>query len=135
MNYKVYIDGFNNLDYWTGKADKSARNYFFYYYESGLTAMRVGPWKMHFATKERYFDDMVQHTMPQLFNLRKDPFERYDDITGFHLIMEKSWVMQPAIGILNEHLMTFKDYPPRQAAASLDINKAIESILKAKARQ
>ncbi|WP_228850392.1 arylsulfatase [Aegicerativicinus sediminis] len=135
MTYKVYVDGFNNLDYWTGKTDKSARNYFFYYYESGLTAMRVGPWKMHFATKERYFDDMVSHTMPQLFNLRKDPFEHYDDITGFHLMMEKSWVMQPAIGLLNDHLSTFKEFPPRQASASLDINKAIDAILKSKARQ
>ncbi len=135
MTYKVYIDGYNNLDYWTGKTDESARNHFFYYYESGLTAMRVGPWKMHFATKERYFDDMVSHTMPRLFNLRKDPFEHYDDITGFHLIMEKSWVMQPAIGLLNDHLSTFKEYPPRQEAASLDINKAIDAILKAKARQ
>jgi hypothetical protein len=52
-NYKVHTDGFNNLDYWTGKTDKSARNHFFYYYESSLTAIRVGPWKMHFATKER----------------------------------------------------------------------------------
>ena len=73
--------------------------------------------------------------MPRLFNLRKDPFERYDDITGFHLIMEKSWVMQPAIGILNEHLSTFKEFPPRQAAASLDINKAIDAILQSGARQ
>jgi len=135
MTYKVYIDGFDNLDYWEGKTDKSARNFFFYYYESSLTAMRVGPWKMHFATKERYFDDMVPHTMPQLYNLRKDPFEHYDDIYGFELIMHKSWVMQPAIGILSEHLSTFKDFPPRQAAASLDINKAIESILKSDARQ
>ncbi len=118
-----------------GKSEKSARNHFFYYYETNLTAMRVGPWKMHFATKERYFDDMVFHTMPQLFNLRKDPFERYDDITGFHQIMAKSWVMQPAIGILNQHLMTFKDFPPRQASASLDINKAIDQILKSGARQ
>ncbi len=128
--YKVYVDGFQNLDYWTGKTDESARNYFFYYYESGLTALRVGPWKMHFATKQRYFDDMISHTMPQLFNLRKDPFETYDDITGFHQIMRKSWVFQPAIGLLNEHLETFKEFPPRQEAASLDINKAIESILK-----
>ncbi|WP_167615061.1 arylsulfatase [Maribellus sediminis] len=135
MTYKVYIDGFNNLDYWEGKTDESARNYFFYYYESGLTAMRVGPWKMHFATKERYFDDMVTHTMPQLFNLRKDPFEKYDDIYGFELIMHKSWVMQPAIGMLSEHLSSFKDFPPRQAAASLDINKAIDAILKSDTRQ
>ncbi|KAB1066882.1 arylsulfatase [Tamlana haliotis] len=134
MNYKVYIDGFNNLDYWTGKSDKSARNYFFYYYETNMTAIRVGPWKMHFATKERYFDDMVAHTMPQLFNLRKDPFEKYDDLTGFHQIMGKSWVMQPAIGLLNKHLSTFKEFPPRQESASLDINKAIESIMKAGAK-
>ncbi len=124
--YKVHIDGVNNLDYWTGKTDKSARNHLFYYYETGLTAIRVGPWKMHFATKERYFDDMVKHTMPQLFNLRKDPFEKYDDINGFHLIMEKSWVMQPAIALLNKHLESFKDFPPRQEAASLDINEAIK---------
>ena len=85
---------------------------------------------MHFATKERYFDDMVYHTMPQLFNLRKDPFETYDDITGFHQIMVKSWLMQPAIGLLQEHLATFKEFPPRQPAASLNINEAIEKILK-----
>ncbi len=135
MTYKVYIDGFNNLDYWTAKSDESARKHFFYYYETSLTAMRVGPWKMHFATKERYFDDMISHTMPQLFNLRKDPFEHYDDITGFHLIMHKSWVMQPAIGLLSEHLNTFIEFPPRQEAASLDINKAIDKILQAGARQ
>ena len=25
MTYKVHLDGFNNLDYWTGKTEKSAR--------------------------------------------------------------------------------------------------------------
>jgi arylsulfatase len=130
MTYKVHIDGFNNLDYWTGKTDTSARNHFFYYYESSLTAIRVGPWKMHFAIKERYFDNMVQLTMPTLFNLRKDPFEKYDDMIGFHQIMHKSWVLQPAIGILTEHLKTFAEFPPRQPAASLNINKAIEQVLK-----
>ena len=43
--------------------------------------------------------------------------------------MEKTWVMQPAIGILTKHLETFKDFPPRQESASLDINKAINKIL------
>lgn len=134
MTYKVHIDGFNNLDYWTGKTDESARNHFFYYYEANLTALRVGPWKMHFATKTRYFDDMVTHTMPRLFNLRKDPFEKYDDVYAFELIMHKSWVFQPAIGVLNNHLSTFIDFPPRQASASLDINKAIEKIMNSSTR-
>ena len=128
---KVYIDGENNLDYWTGKSKESARNKIFYYYESQLTALRVGPWKMHFATKPggRYYEDMVVHTMPKLFNLRKDPKEHYDGVTGFHQIMRKSWVFQPAIQILNEHLATFKKFPPRQKAASLNINKAIEAAM------
>ncbi|WNO11436.1 arylsulfatase [Teredinibacter sp. KSP-S5-2] len=125
-SHKVYIDGFNNLDYWMGKKDKSARNHFFYYYESDLTAVRVGPWKMHFATKERYFDDMVFHTMPQLFNLRKDPYEHYDDITGFHQIMIKSWVFQPMIALLTDHVKSFSEFPPRQEGASLNINEAIQ---------
>ncbi|MDI9244259.1 arylsulfatase [Marinobacter sp. CHS3-4] len=125
---KVYIDGVNNLDYWTGKAEKSARNHFFYYYESSLTAVRVGPWKMHFATKPggRYYEDLIFHTMPKLFNLRKDPTEHYDGVTGFHQIMRKSWVVQPIIAMLTKHVETFKEFPPRQEAASLNINEAIE---------
>ncbi|MCK7597658.1 arylsulfatase [Microbulbifer sp. CAU 1566] len=128
---KVYIDGENNLDYWTGKSKESARNKIFYYYESQLTALRVGPWKMHFATKPDglYYGDLVFHTMPKLFNLRKDPLEHYDGVTGFHQIMRKSWVFQPAIQILNEHLATFKKFPPRHKSASLNINKAIEAAM------
>ena len=136
-SHKVYIDGENNLDYWTGKSDESARNTFYYYYESSLTAIRVGPWKMHFATKPngRYYEDMTTHSMPKLFNLRKDPFEHYDGETGFRQIMRKSWVMQPAIAKLTEHVQTFVEFPPRQEAASLNINEAIDKAKKASTSQ
>ena len=43
--HKVYIDGVNNLDYWTGKSSESARTDFIYYYESQLTAIRYKQWK------------------------------------------------------------------------------------------
>lgn len=131
-SHHVMIDGVNNLDYWTGEAEKSARNHIFYYYESNLTATRVGPWKIHFATKPggRYYEDLVFHTMPKLFNLRKDPFEKYDGVTGFHQIMRKSWVIQPMIALLTEHLKTFEEFPPRQESASLNINEAIERATK-----
>ncbi|SMO77986.1 arylsulfatase [Solitalea koreensis] len=133
MTYKVYLDGINNLNYWEGKTDTSARNYYYYWYESSLSGIRVGPWKLLFATKPngKYNEDMVKHTMPMLFNLRKDPFEVYDGETGFRHIMKKSWVIQPAIGYINELMATFKDFPPRQAAASLDLNKAVENALNA----
>ena len=131
VTYKVYLDGINNLSYWEGKSDTSARNHYYYWYESSLSGIRVGPWKMVFSTKpnRKYNGDLVKHTMPMLFNLRKDPFEVYDGETGFHHIMKKSWLFQPAIGYINELMATFKSYPPRQAAASLDLNQAVENAL------
>ena len=136
-SHKVYIDGINNLNYWTGKSDKSARNFIFYYYESQLTAVRYGPWKMHFATKPngKYYEDLVVHSTPKLFNLRKDPLESYDGVTGFHQIMRKSWLMQPIIAKLTEHVQTFAKFPPRQEAASLNINEAIKKAQSAASRQ
>jgi arylsulfatase A-like enzyme len=46
MTYKVYLDGYNNLHYWTGKTNKSARREYFYYDETDLMAIRVDGWKM-----------------------------------------------------------------------------------------
>ncbi|WP_205963882.1 hypothetical protein [Pseudoruegeria sp. SK021] len=108
-SHHVMIDGINNLDYWEGNTDDSARNHFFYYYETGLSAVRDGPWKMHFASKPggKYYEDMVSHTMPKLFNLRKDPYEKYDGDFGFQQFMKKSLVMQPIIALLSEHVANF----------------------------
>ena len=133
MTYKVHLDGFNSLDYWAGKTATPARNIYYYWYESSLSGIRVGPWKLLFASKPngKYNGDMIKHTMPMLFNLRKDPFEVYDGETGFRHIMEKSWVFQPAVAYIQELMATFKDFPVRQGAASLDLNKAVDDALKA----
>ena len=84
----------------------SARNKFFYYNEGNLTALRVDPWKMHFASEPggRYYDDLVFHAMPRPYNLRKDPTGRHGGAIGFRQMMRKSWGMQPAIAIRNEHI-------------------------------
>jgi arylsulfatase A-like enzyme len=68
----------NNLPYWKGETDRSAHDSLFYYYESKLTAVRMGPWKFHFSTKEDYYADLVPRTAPLVFNLRMDPFESFD---------------------------------------------------------
>ena len=47
--YKNHLDGYNQLDYLTGKADKSARTEFFYFNDDGaLVAMRYENWKVVF---------------------------------------------------------------------------------------
>lgn len=51
--YKNHLDGYNQVNYLTGKSKESARQEFFYWSDDGdLLAMRDGRWKMHFKIQE-----------------------------------------------------------------------------------
>jgi len=136
--YKVHLDGEDNLDLWTGKTEKSARDRYFYYDESDLTGVRVGDWKMSFAVKEDglWWDQLVYPRVPYLFNLRMDPMERFDPHSpewGYmarKLFAEKLWTMIPAQRILAEHMQSLQDWPPRQRSDSLSMQKAMEAVMK-----
>ncbi len=68
----------SDLDYWTGKASESKRNDFLYYFESWLMSVRQGSWKLHFSTRENYYDVVTaRHALP-FFDIRSDTFESYD---------------------------------------------------------
>jgi arylsulfatase len=137
MNYKVHLDGYDNLELWTGKTDKSARREYFYYDEASLTGVRVGDWKMLFAIKEEglWWDPLVYPSVPYLFNLRMDPMERFDPHSrewGYmarKLLAEKMWTLVPAQGIIAEHMKSLQDWPPRQRAESLSLQKAMEAVM------
>jgi arylsulfatase A-like enzyme len=137
MTYKVHLDGYNNLDHWMGKSDKSARNQYFYYDESDLTGLRVGDWKMSFAVKEEglWWDPLVYPRVPYLFNLRMDPMELFDPHSpewGYmarKLFAEKLWTLIPAQGLLAEHMKSLQEWPPRQRAESLSLQKAMEATM------
>jgi len=132
---KQYIDGVNNLPYWKGETDKSARDHIFYYYETKLTAVRMGPWKFHFSTKEDYYANVVPRTVPLVFNLRMDPFETYDNKDSYgHLMQKVSWLIQPMGVLMNEHLKTLAEYPPVQGGKSFDMSNVVEQFIN-KARQ
>jgi arylsulfatase len=126
---KQYIDGINNLEYWTGKASESRRNDFLYYYESRLTAVRVGPWKVHFATREHYYDAVTARNL--IFNLRSDPFESYDSKDSYgHLAQRASWVFLPATELVKQHLKTLAEYPPVQGGTSFDMSNVVQEFLR-----
>jgi arylsulfatase len=139
MTYKVHLDGYNNLDLWTGKTEKSARNRYYYYDESDLTGVRVGDWKMSFAVKEEglWWDPLVYPRVPYLFNLRMDPMELFDPHSpewgymGRKLFAEKLWTLIPAQGIIAEHIKSLQEWPPRQRAESLSMQKAMETVMQA----
>lgn len=124
------IDGENNLPYWLGETDASARNHIFYYYESKLTAVRMGPWKFHFSTKEDYYANVVPRTVPLVFNIRMDPFESYDNADSYgHLMQKVSWLIQPMGELMGEHLQSLNDYPPVQGGKSFDMSNMVEEFI------
>lgn len=135
--YKVHLDGYNQLDYWSGKSDKSARKEIFYYDETDLMAIRVEGWKMHIGVK---YDGLWWNTkrypsVPYIFNLLMDPMEKMDPEShewgyiGRKFVGEKLWVPTAAQPFLMEHLKSFADYPPRQRAESLSAQKAVQAAM------
>lgn len=131
---KQYIDGVNNVPYWTGQQEDSARENMFYYYEGKLTAVRMGPWKFHFSTKEDYYANVVPLTVPKVFNIRMDPMESYDnkDSEG-HLMQKVSWLMSPMNKLVAEHIKTLQDYPPVQGSKTFDMSNLVgDAIAKGK---
>jgi arylsulfatase len=129
---KDYLDGVNNLGYWTGKSDESKRDVFIYWAEASPNAIRIKQWKAHFATREGYYTPTVELEIPWLFNLRQDPFESYqqDPHPYGNLIQHKSWTFNVFTGEMMAHVQTLKDFPPTQKPSSLSIEKLVERSLK-----
>ncbi|MGA6924141.1 MAG: hypothetical protein WBY88_00590 [Desulfosarcina sp.] len=90
--YRAHLDGYNMLDYLSGKSEKSPRREFFYVNDDGqVVALRVDDWKAVFLENRGqafgvWREPFIEVRVPLLFNLRRDPFERaqhnsntYDD--------------------------------------------------------
>ncbi len=124
------IDGVDNTGYWKGEDDQSARDHIIYYFESQITAIRMGPWKWHFALKEDYYDNMTPRNFPKVFNLRMDPYESYDSTDSYgHLAQKVSWQMAPMNEIIGNHLQSMRDVPPVQGGKSFDMSSLVEDFL------
>ncbi|MGH8025506.1 MAG: arylsulfatase [Pseudoxanthomonas sp.] len=132
---RQYIDGRNNLAYWKGESKESARTFEIMYFESNITAVRMGPWKFHFSLKEDYYDNMTGRNYPMVFNLRMDPFESYSSKDSYgHLLQKVSWMLAPMGELMNAHLKTLEEYPPVQGGKSFNMSTAVQDFLK-KAQQ
>ena len=132
--YKVHLDGYNNLDHWSGKSAKSARREYFYYDETDLMAIRVDNWKMHIGVKPEgsWWDEKYYPSVPYIFNLRMDPMEKMDPHSrewgyiGRRFLASKLWAPTGAGPFIAAHLKSLQDYPPSQGADTLSLKKALE---------
>lgn len=116
--HHVHIDGVNNLAHW--KSDKpSRRNVVFYYNESEFTAVRLGPWKTHFKTREGFFDFLQPSTL--VFNLRMDPYEQHGGQKSNDLAMRMGIAFGGQVNdAVSAHVRSLREFPPRQRGGTLN---------------
>ncbi len=135
--FKVHLDGYNMLDYWTGQSEKSPRREFFYFSDDGdLTGLRYDNWKFVFAeqreqgTCQIWAEPFVQLRVPKIFNLLTDPYERADitSNTYWDWMFDHIFMLVPAQSFVAEFLATFLQFPPRQKAASFSMEQVLEKL-------
>ncbi len=153
-NFKVHLDGYNQLPLLLGQTTKSARNEFYYFNDDAeLVAMRYDQllpgattptaWKLVFCEQRApgslqiWKEPFTCMRAPKYFNLRMDPYERAD--TGptaqYHeLESQNPYVFIDAQRRAGAFLQTFIDYPPSQIPASFTIDQ-IEADVKRQVRE
>ena len=137
MTYRVHLDGYNFLPYLTGQETKAPRIEYFYFSDDGdLMNVRYDNWKLQFAVQPAQGTLAVWQTefehprIPYIYNLRTDPFERatITSNTYYDWELDHAFMLMPAQALVGQFLATFKDYPPRQKAASFTIQQILEKM-------
>jgi arylsulfatase A-like enzyme len=137
MTYKVHLDGYNFLPYLTGKEQKGPRQEFFYFSDDGdLTGLRYDNWKVVFAQQRApgtmlvWGEPYVKTRIPWLFNLRMDPYEKgsITSNTYWDWYLDHVFLLIPAQEYVGKFMATFKEFPPRQKAASFTIDQVLKEL-------
>ncbi len=100
------IDGVNILPLLKNKSAKSPRSHFYYYYnKNSLQAVRMGSWKLVLPHNFQTYEDELpgmnglpgkRHTVQtalSLYDLRRDPGERYNVIEQYPEVVENIMVL------------------------------------------
>ena len=131
-NFKVHLDGYNQLDHILGNAP-SARQDFFYFNDDGeLSAVRNDRMKFHFQVQngmgfhvwQKEFDKL---RAPQIVDLRADPFERgwEEGYGGVQWMVQHVFLLVPTQVLVKKFVDTLKDFPPRGKAASFSVDQIL----------
>ena len=138
-SYKIHLDGYNIIEHLKNPTKvKSPRNEIFYFTDDGdLSALRYGDWKMVFleqrqaGTLEIWANPFTELRVPLIFNLRRDPYENapLTSNTYYDWLIDRVYLLVPAQAYVGQFLSTFKEYPPRQEAASFSLDKVMKKLV------
>jgi arylsulfatase len=136
--YKVYLDGYDLMAHLADPQNvPSPRSEIFYFSDDGdLTALRYNDWKVIFMEQKAmgtfrvWMEPFVPLRVPLIENLRRDPYERatITSNTYHDWQLDRAFMLVPAQAYVGRFLETFREFPPRQKAASFSLDKVMESM-------
>ena len=134
--FKVHIDGVNLLPYLTGQVKESPRTSFFYVSDDGgVMAVRAGDYKLVFAEQRAtstqvWAEPMIPLRIPLIFNLRRDPFERaqHNSNVYWDWVINHTPQLYQCQALVAAQIQNFVKYPPRQKAASFNLDAVMRQL-------
>ena len=147
---KTTLDGFDQRGYLEGASEKSARDHFFYFSGATPSAVRYKNWKMYYTMAPGgatgWFLPLVNYHWTLVANIKRDPFEQTVSFTDSKSAASiggqmgspstaylYDWNMLP-IGqqLFEQHLATYKEFPPLQAAETYNLSGILQQMEKQK---
>ena len=138
-SYKNYIDGYDMLDYLSGKAKDSPRPGFIYVNDDGeIVAVRWNDWKVVYKENRGeafgvWREPFTNLRVPLIFNLRRDPFERaqHNSNTYDDWLLDRVFIIFGANAGAMQFLQTMKEFPPSQTPGSFNLDSVMKEIERA----
>jgi len=97
----------------------------------------VDDWKIHFTIMEGNIatGQLKQLNMPEVINLRQDPFERFPSESQMYArwATDKLWLFVPAQGVVGQFIASFREFPPSQKSGSFSVNQVLDQLQSAPA--
>ena len=100
------IDGIDVSDFLLGTRETSGRDGFVVYMGNDIFGVKWRDWKIHFKEQTGWNGVLREYTMPRVYNLINDPYER-DNVLFPH-----TWVLRVGLPQLEEHAASLKEHPP-----------------------
>ena len=131
----MHLDGYNLVPFFKGDVKESPRRDFIYWNDDGqLVAIRVDEWKTVFLEQNNKGMGVWQGQfntlrLPELFNLRADPFVRGDELILYDKwVIDHAFVQVPMQALAPHWLSSFKDFPVRQKSASFNLDQIMATM-------
>jgi len=147
---RTTLDGVNQIEYLSGRSEKSAREHFLYYSGKEPSAVRYRNWKMYFAMVSDAPAGFVSGVQPyhwtQVVNIKRDPFETSVGSQQKTLFGMGGAIASPSTAYVYDwnmlplgqqlwlmHLETFIKFPPLQDPASYNLEQVMQRVREMKA--